>query len=359
MNSPIGGQKSQRNRRCLTYAIGVLLSFGTIALNSCKINDEETERIKPLVLGGNADPVVSGGWRKMGEFFHDDVRVEYIFTIGDKAYFRVRKAGPEKSEKPETNFWEYDPKANRFSPKGRLPSRYGNDANTYNGCLKMVIDGVGYFGLGSAGNTDADPGYSREVWKYDPTSDSWSRQQDFPTQARFPKVFVIESVGYVMGWGIESGFTTDSMLVYNPSADTWTFLDKDYQLWPQRISAHGHALNGKGYIIGENYFGSFCIAEFDSDSFKIKSKIELPEIQVPEITFAIGDKMYFYFGNSFNFQSNTIYVYDPKSNTYSEYSTFGGIIRRYSEGFSIGEKSYIGFGKNNTTDLNDLWEYNP
>ena len=51
--------------------------------------------------------------------------------------------------------------------------------------------------------------------------------------------------------------------------------------------------------------------------------------------------------------------YDPAANTWTQKADFGGGTRSQAVGFSIGNKGYIGTGKEDWAYKRDFWEYDP
>ena len=78
--------------------------------------------------------------------------------------------------------------------------------------------------------------------------------------------------------------------------------------------------------------------------------------------FVIGNKGYIGLGH-FNAITNILFEdfweYEPASNTWTQKANFGGGLRYHAISFSIGNKAYVGTGRNeNNVYQNDLWEYN-
>ena len=56
---------------------------------------------------------------------------------------------------------------------------------------------------------------------------------------------------------------------------------------------------------------------------------------------------------------NDFWEYNPTNNAWTQKANFGGGVRIYAVGFSIGTKGYIGTGPNINVVYNDFWEYDP
>lgn len=80
-------------------------------------------------------------------------------------------------------------------------------------------------------------------------------------------------------------------------------------------------------------------------------------------SFSIGTKGYLGLGH-INAVSNVEYEdfweYDPATNTWTQKANFGGGLRYHAVGFSVGNKGYVGMGREDDGDYqNDLWEFDP
>lgn len=78
---------------------------------------------------------------------------------------------------------------------------------------------------------------------------------------------------------------------------------------------------------------------------------------------AIGDRGYMGLGHinsTGDQQFKDWWEYDPGSNSWTQKADFGGGKRYHSAGFAIGNKAYVGTGRDTTfSNRRDWWEYNP
>jgi N-acetylneuraminic acid mutarotase len=130
--------------------------------------------------------------------------------------------------------------------------------------------------------------------------------------------------------------------------------------------------NNKGYVLG-GYSGANNVVnqfwEYDFTTNQWTNKGGLPGgARAAANAFVLNDKVYFGLGydyRTFNGQSikhykNDWYQFNPA--TYNGYSAVKADLpegRAYAKGFIINDKIYVGWGKNNSGNQNDLWEYNP
>jgi GH15 family glucan-1,4-alpha-glucosidase len=87
--------------------------------------------------------------------------------------------------------------------------------------------------------------------------------------------------------------------------------------------------------------------------------------QTDAVAFSIGSKGYvgtgFGIGGGSSYHTKDFWEYDPNTNAWTQKADFGGNLREYAVGFSIGSKGYVGTGYDNfnLAYKKDLWEYDP
>ena len=190
------------------------------------------------------------------------------FAIGDKGYI-----------KNGANFYCYDPTTNAWSPKAPFPGLYPNRP------IGVAQTNYGFFIGGFQGNPLTLPwDWSNEVWRYDPTNDSWLRMPDFPGTTRRWTVAmnVNDHVYYGLGtngtnfndiWEFSSTaghsqLGADNFLIApNPASDHVSFssddgeefeveiLDAQGQFVSRQSSLNGTVLIERGELPAGVYFG--------------------------------------------------------------------------------------------------------
>ena len=130
-----------------------------------------------------------------------------------------------------------------------------------------------------------------------------------------------------------------------------------------RTEAVGFSIGDKGYI-GTGGYNRNDFWEYDPQLNIWTQKADFGGIgRQSAVGFSIGNKGYIGTGSS---NPNGSYIdlddfweFDPTLNIWTQKADFGGIERQNAVGFSIGDKGFIGTGRNSFDDLNDFWEYNP
>jgi hypothetical protein len=75
--------------------------------------------------------------------------------------------------------------------------------------------------------------------------------------------------------------------------------------------------------------------------------------------FNIGNKAYVGTGKNGSTLTNDFWQFDQATNAWTQLANFGGGARADAVGLSIGTKGYIGTGNDGSADKNDFWQYDP
>ena len=168
------------------------------------------------------------------------------FSVGNKGYVIM---SPDTLGYPV--FWEYDPAANKWTDKGYFPQ------TLQQGMIAFTIDNYAYIGPGGDGSSG-----SRQVWQYDPVANSWTRKTDYPgAGTTWPAAFTIGHYAYV-GTGMTGMNTVTSskdFYRYDPSSDTWT-RKADFP-GVGRNSAAAFSIGNFGYL-GSGVSNTGYVADF-------------------------------------------------------------------------------------------------
>ena len=203
------------------------------------------------------------------------------------------------------DFYSYDPGANTWSEIAAIPSTPRRNA------VAFGINGYGYFGTGFDGDNDR-----KDFWKYDPASNSWTELEGFGgNKRRAATTFTIDDKVY-MGTGVSNGVYLDDFWVFDATTESWTKkldLDEEDEYQITRSNAVGFTLNGYGYIA--------CGARSGA--------------------------------------SNSVWEYDPSSDTWEAKTSFEGSTRQDAIAFSNSTRAFIGLGRSGSLYLDDLDEFFP
>lgn len=177
---------------------------------------------------------------------------------------------------------------------------------------RSISFGIGNYGYYGCGNQTGGSPETTDMWQYDPANDTWTQIADYPIGTQAPEAFVLNGEGYVgSGWG--GGYSSASWYKYVPSSNTWIAIA------PLPVNTVHDAgmfqVNGKGYVVGGAY-------PYSTNN------------------------------------NNTLYEYDPGTNTWSQKANFP-YYRRVPAAFSGGGNGFAGLGQAAGTNANayDLYMY--
>jgi N-acetylneuraminic acid mutarotase len=178
-----------------------------------------------------------------------------IFSNGNNHY-------PETSTISE--LWEYNSIEDKWTRKADFPGLNRNSG------VAFSIDNKGYFGTGEYVDKYQYVHYPKDFWEYEPITDKWTRNSDFPGADRARSFgFSLGSNGYVGGGS--TGWAQNSVYRFSPQTDTWTYIGEYPGNGYNYIN--GFIINNKYYMgLGGNNSGSsfsdFWVFEASDNSWK-------------------------------------------------------------------------------------------
>lgn len=292
----------------------------------------------------------AGEWVQKSSCPHIARHRESAFALGGKVYFGLGhvNSGTHAIYK---DIWEYDPASDSWSQK----ADYGGGLRYH--CASFVIDNYAYIGLGH----DSMDVYRQDLWRFDPVLNQWQEMSSYPgEERRGASAFVINNLGYVGLGQATSGYKQD-FYAYNPSTDAWALADTFPGL--PRTHAVSFVYNDEAYL-GTGHTYSLALKDFWKYSPTTGQWTQLSDVgdtlRQDASGFCIGDYGYIGTGNDVNGDINygDFWRYDFTTDTWQEIEEFGGQKRRFMECVVIGNVAYCGGGTNGT-NFNDLWAYDP
>lgn len=271
------------------------------------------------------------------------------FTIGQKAYIGTGHDGLYNKK----DLWEYDPVTNSWAQKADLPGV----ERTY--AVSFSIGQKGYIGTGRYISS-----YVKDFWEYDPQFNSWAQIPDFPGGDRaFAVGFSIGQKGYV-GMGFANSGAIDirkDLWEFDPASNTWS--RKGDFPGKERGSAAGFSIGQKGYV-GAGFSADFekDFWEYDPATDAWERKADFPAVARHNAAgFSIGQKGYLGTGGGApnEIKQKDFWEFDPQANTWTRKAEFPGGERMGVFGFSIGPKGYFCMGLSNVAWEKDFWEFDP
>jgi hypothetical protein len=180
-------------------------------------------------------------WSKKANFpgnLQRDERYRFGMCINGKFYLGNCYQGNE--------LWEYNPENDSWCRKANFTNKFNTSTPVW-GSFAFSINGKGYLGINQAV-------YLNTFWEYDPINDSWSEKTAYPGKGYMNiGCFVIKDecfvgLGYSEEWG--DGYVARDIWKYDPTYDSWT----PYHNCPEAMSVNDNfVFEDKGYVFPETY----------------------------------------------------------------------------------------------------------
>jgi len=204
-----------------------------------------------------------------------------------------------------------------------------------------------------------------------PNTGSWTQMADFPGEARGAAVgFSIGNKGYVglgeSGSGDSYGPYYKDFWEYDPSTNTWTQI-ADFP-GGERWSAVGFSIGDRGYVgtgsFGPDYRSLTYLQDFweyNPATNAWTKKADVPgRTRECAVGFSIGNKGYVGTGRNRTVSPKDFWQYDPVLDSWERKEDMPVYSRYCAVGFSIGNKGYVGTGFDGRIGYGtDVWEYDP
>lgn len=279
------------------------------------------------------------------------------FAIGGKGYFGTGMSTIDNISQYYSDFWEYDPAKDEWVRTQDFPGKPRSAASAF------VIAGEGYVGLGSEYyyySSSDDPNHLSDFYRYNPVRKSWVRIADFDGAARHSAAsFAILDQGYIatgsLGYDetyMNFGVARD-VWKYDPLPDTWTRI---LNFPTSTTAAVGFSIGNVGYVYDRNILRRFNGNEW--------IKLNAPELGASEIVaFSIGELAYFGLGQDYHVAgTHELWEFDPRTEQFNKRSMDYQDSRWGASVFVINGKAYVVGGvtyKEEYLMLKDVWEFDP
>jgi N-acetylneuraminic acid mutarotase len=224
--------------------------------------------------------------------------------------------------------------------------------------VTFSLDGKGYAITG----TTPTSSYTKDVYQYDPVTDSWTSLADFPGPARSYSIGVVNGGKAYMGFGAKgTDDYLDDLWSYDPSDSTWTELENCPcvgRAHPAMIS-----LGDKIYVgLGNNTVNrkDWWVYSIPSDSWT-----QLPDLpgfrRHHPYQFAANGSIYAGLGHGSAIFKDW-YKLDTLTNTWTTMANFPGEARVAGTQFDYNGFGYVlsGDGDNHSwMATGEMWRYDP
>lgn len=287
-----------------------------------------------------------GQWEQRADFGGLGRHRATSISIGTKGYMGLGHVNGAGTETYFSDWWEYDPATNAWTQKADF---IGYSGNGELGAHGMGLETVGFVGIGEKD----DYGW----YKFDPALNTWMPAASAPSGGTFQDTgdFIIGHKGYFMKvW-------TTELYEYDADLDSWSLIPTPLP-FSTYFSCSGFSIGGKGYYkISNSALSVNQMWEFDPATASWMQKTPFPGYsRLSSVSFVQYGKGYLICGygtGSYSDINSEVWSYDPVNDVWDSLSPFPGSSRRYSSGFSIGDRCFMGSGTNGT-NFNDFWEFN-
>ncbi len=302
----------------------------------------------------------NGNWVTMSEFANKPRSEAVAFTIGDTTYIGTGYDG----EKNLRDFLKYN--NNGWSQIADLPA----DAAARSSAVAMVIGGKGYVGTGFDGNYRLD-----DFWQYDPATGSWLRRKSLTSPnpsislaRRDAVAFAVKGKGYI-ATGNDGGALKD-VWQYDPGSDSWT--EKKTFGGSKRTEAVAFVIGDSAYIATGTNNGElkndFWVYNPDKDDWTEKRKIanvsdedydnDYDIVRSNAIAFVMNNKAYVATGSKGGLAQDC-WEYNPVTDLWKKKQDFKGVARTGAVGFTLKGQGYLGLGRTASLQLDNLFRFDP
>jgi N-acetylneuraminic acid mutarotase len=290
-------------------------------------------------------------WQTLGDFGGVARASAVSFVIKNMAYvgtgFLYQPKNPGLN--PSRDFWRYNPKTDTWTQM----ADFGGPAR--GAATGFATGSRGYIGTGTNGTA---PGM-RDFWEYHPGNNTWTQKASLPGLPRvYSAGFAISAKGYIgTGLNSSSGYLKD-FWEYDPSTDQWT--QKEDFGGAARAYAGSFVINGKGYLgIGQHQITPAPdLWEYDPvvDSWTAKANVGSNFAGGHSAFFSIGSKGYV------GGHNNQLWMFDPIADSWVQKANFPGNANMTAGvSFSVEGFGYIGLGSHpsGSTNLTTFYRYTP
>lgn len=287
-------------------------------------------------------------WTKKANFSGNPRYGAVSFTIDGKGYIATGYNGVDGYLR---DLWEYDPLTDTWTEKAPFPG----EARIY--AVSFAVNNEGYVGLGS-NNHSRDDGLFKDFYKYNPSSDSWTKIPDFGGYARHSAAsFVVNNEAYVGTgfWGRGSPYS------FNTANDIWKY-DALLNTWRQSLNFPWHASGAVGFSVNNiGYIYAYDkLLSYVGDEWVEKNSQSLKAWD--NTAFSIGNYAYIGLGLPHQVSGSTaLWEYNTENGEWNNKSLQAS-ARSSAISFVINGKAYIIGGTTYTSQavyLNDVWEFDP
>lgn len=213
--------------------------------------------------------------------------------------------------------------------------------------------GYGFTGLGAGPSSSL-----KDLWRYDPETESWTQMADFAGSPRTGAIaFSINDEGFV-GTGQDDGGLKDDFYKYDPMANTWEELN-DFE-GANRKEAVGFTMGGKGYVgtgrSDSGYMDDFW--EYNPITDDWTQKADFPGTpRIGAVGCGVFPSAFIMLGEDNDFEyKDDVWEFNYFGNVWTQRADYMGGTRVQATAVAVQNRIFVGLGYNGTYH-DDFYEY--
>jgi N-acetylneuraminic acid mutarotase len=293
-------------------------------------------------------------WTKKADFGGLKRERAVAFSIDTMGFVAT---GVDTNETVLKDLWQYSATTDTWTQKADIPGSPRRDA------VGFALNGKGYVGLGIDNDESFNGQKLKDLWEYDPATNTWLQKADFPgamnTGLYFATAFELDNKGYVCGGKIGPNQYTNQLWEYKPSLNQWTQRINfpggvRYQLCSFSVGMYGYVGAGANQDVFKKDFYRYNAG--------LNTWTQISDLPANErgssCTFSIGGRGYVCMGTDGGLLDD-LWEYNPATDVWLIRAPYGGSERKNAVAFVINGKAYVGTGKGYSGKKGSMHEYTP
>ena len=245
------------------------------------------------------------------------------------------------------NLWQYDPTTDTWTGLGEVP--FGSRVHA----TAQVVGSDVYVGLGFSGGVYNENNYHRDWWRYTPATHTWQQLDSFPND------YTNDCAAYYLDGKIYAcyGFGTygysRQIGEYDIASDTWTAHETSYKNATHGISLTGAQVGERCFLGGgwnSKNLNERQWYEFDPATDRWTERAKMPSGRVYTATTTDSRYIYVMGGRHFGGSLTTgevydqVLCYDTGKDIWTLHGHLPGGARENAVAFTIGNRHFVGLG---------------
>ncbi len=248
--------------------------------------------------------------------------------------------GSNFADNPTRNFYRYNPQSDSWTNMGLFPGTARSFA------IGTVYDSKGYLGFGLASGNNL----LTDLWEYDPTTDTWTELASCPCAGRRHPAFVAVNDAIYVGLGDGFAGNLDDWWKYDMTTDSWSQLPDlpgPGRHHPFQFVANGQVYAGLGHN-GPFIYDDWYRLDPATDTWTVMN--DFPgEARVAGTQFNHADKGYVLSGDGDNHSfmaTGEFWSYDHTTDSWTQLPSHPGVSRWAPGSFILNDEVYLIGGLN-------------